>query len=32
MELFQKYFKFQRPSLMLKGLYNINDEEKINTF
>ena len=29
-ELFQKHFKFQRYSLMLRGLYSINDKEKNN--
>ena len=27
-ELFQKHFKFQRPSDMLKTLYNTNDKKK----
>lgn len=29
-ELFQKYFKFQRPSSMLSHLYNINDKKRNN--
>ena len=27
-ELFQKHFKFQRPSVMLKSLYRTNDKNK----
>ena len=29
-ELFQKYFNFQMPTLMLKTLYNLNDRNKNN--
>ena len=29
-ELFKKHFNFQRPSSMLKDLYQINDREKNN--
>ena len=29
-ELFEKYFKFQRPSDMLKAVYNTNDRKKNN--
>ena len=29
-ELFQKHFKFQRPSDMLKALYTTNDKKKNN--
>ena len=29
-ELFKKYFNFQRPSGMLKGLYITNDKKKSN--
>ena len=30
MELFQKYFRFTKPSLMLKVLKNVEDKEKNN--
>ena len=29
-ELFENYFKFQMPTLMLKTLYNLNDKKKNN--
>ena len=29
-EIFKKYFGFQTPSLLLKNIYNLNDEEKNN--
>ena len=29
-ELFKKHFNFQRPSSMLKDIYQINDREKNN--
>ena len=32
MELFQKYFRFTKPSLMLKVLKNVEDKEKNNDF
>ena len=32
MELFQKYFNFLSPNLILKNLYNINDTERNNAF
>ena len=31
-ELFQKYFKFTKPSLMLKILKNVSDKERNNDF
>ena len=32
MELFQKYVRFTKPSLMLKVLKNVEDKEKNNDF
>ena len=29
-ELFKNYFKFQKPTAMLKYLYNLNDKNKNN--